>query len=153
MKRLYMKSFLWPLPLVLLGFFFDPSSASAKVSKLVGAIADTSILQGAACSVSRPDKKIIFWSTDNSEVLMNINGRDQKLKLVSENQPPGRGKVGDRWTATYKSGKITVKILRVTTFVCPIGSQECEVTRYGVTEKMGLKPRPYRTAFSKIQRA
>jgi hypothetical protein len=130
-----MKKWLCLGALVALGYVGTISPALAK-PKLVGAIEDTSVLQGAACSVSRPDKKIIFWSTDNSEVLMNINGRDLKLKLVSENQPPGRGKVGDRWTATYKSGKITVKILRVTTFVCPIGSQECEVTRYAVTLKV-----------------
>jgi hypothetical protein len=122
--------------LIAVGLWGNVSPAMAK-PKLVNAIQNTRELQGAACSVSRADQKIIFWSTDDREALMNINGRDVRLKLVStSNTTEGRGKVGDRWVATYKSGKMVVKITRVTTFVCPIGDQECEVTRYAVTIKV-----------------
>jgi hypothetical protein len=121
----------------------SPALAKPRAINAIGKIQDTREVIGSGCSILKSPKSqdVVFWSTDSKEALMNIDGKDRKLKLVSETQPTGRGKKGDRWISTYQAGKIVVKIDRVTTFVCPVGDQECEVTRYAITINLRIGDR------------
>jgi hypothetical protein len=125
----------------IIGCLCLPSIALAKqpIVSGIGNIQNTREIQGAGCSLQRKGNKgYVFWSAFEKSALMNIDGKDRVLKLVSVNpSEPRVEKKGDRSTEIYKSGKMTVRIDRVTTRVCRKGDQECEVTGYD--GKMTLK--------------
>lgn len=134
------------LCLVCSGYLGLPSTALAKppIVSGIGNIQNTKEIQGAGCSLQRKGRKdYVFWSAFEKSALMNINGKDRVLKLVSVNpSAPRVEKKGDRSTEIYQSGKITVRIDRVATRVCRKGDQECEVTNYNgkMTLKIGDSP-------------
>jgi hypothetical protein len=113
------------------------SPVDAKPSA-IGKIQDRTEVQGAGCSAWKGSnsENTIFWTTDGKEALMNINGKDTKLKQISEsrsNNSDRRSKKGDRWVSVYKSGKITVKLTRIVNRVCKPGDKECESIGYAAT--------------------
>jgi hypothetical protein len=127
-----------------LGILADLGFSSIAIAKQpvfsgIGNIQNTKELQGAGCSLQRKGNKgYVFWSAFEKSALMNIDGKDRVLKLISVNpSEPRVEKKGDRSTEIYKSGKMTVRIDRVATRVCRQGYQECEVTGYN--GKMTLK--------------
>jgi hypothetical protein len=136
-----MKYLLSGLSLGILACLGLPSIAIAKPSIVngIGNIQNAKEIQGAGCSLQRQGNKgYVFWSAFEKSALMNIDGKDRVLKLVSINpSEPRVEKKGDRSTEIYKSGKMTVRIDRVATRVCRKGDQECEVTGYD--GKMTLK--------------
>jgi hypothetical protein len=135
-----MKYLLSGLSLGILACLGLPSTALAKqpIVNGIGNIQNTKEIQGAACSLQRKGNNgYVFWSAFEKSALMNIDGKDRRLQLVSENSSNASGKKGSRSTEIYKSGKMTVRIDRVTTRVCRKGDQECEVTGYD--SKMTLK--------------
>jgi hypothetical protein len=104
----------------------------------IGNIQNTKEIQGAGCSLQRKGNKgYVFWSAFEKSALMNIDGKDRRIQLVSENSANASGKKGSRSTEIYQSGKMTVRIDRVITRVCRKGDRECEVTGYD--GKMTLK--------------
>jgi hypothetical protein len=110
----------------------------AKTPSVIGKIQDMTEVGGGGCLVWKGSDtgNIIFWTTDNQEVLMNINGQDLKLKLVNEKRSMSsglRGQKGDRWISVYRSGNIIVKLTRITTRLCRPGDMECESTGYAAT--------------------
>jgi hypothetical protein len=128
-----MNRFMKFLSLGVLSYSFLPAVTLAKQNSftLIGNIQDTREIQGGGCSFQRPKQNgYIFWSTDSRSALMNIDGKDRILKLVSETRLIDRGRKGDRATIIYKTGKITVRIDRVTTKVCRAGDMECESVSY-----------------------
>jgi hypothetical protein len=130
-----MKKYLCLASLVTVAFLTMPTEAKPSP---IGKIQDRTEVIGAGCSAWRGtnSENTIFWATDNKEVLMNINGQDLKLKLISEsrsNNSDRRSKKGDRWVSIYKSGKITVKLTRIVNRVCKPGDKECESTGYAAT--------------------
>ncbi len=135
-----MKYLLSGLSLGILACLGLPSVALAKppIVNGIGNIQNTKELQGAGCSLQRKGNKgYVFWSAFEKSALMNIDGKDRRLQLVSENSSNASGKKGSRSTEIYKSGKMTVRIDRVVTRVCRKGDVECEVTGYD--GKMTLK--------------
>jgi hypothetical protein len=107
--------------------------------KIIGEILQsTDNLAGGDCRVWRSGtpQDSIFWMMHDDSALMNISGRDLRLKLIAEERPSGAATLGERWTATYQSGKVIVKILWITTFACPVDVARCEVTRYAVSFKV-----------------
>jgi hypothetical protein len=113
--------------------------AKQPIASSIGNIQNTKVIQGGGCSLQRKGKKgYVFWSVLlEKSALMNIDGKDRVLKLVSETPSQAdlikkgdRAKQGDRSTVIYKSGKMTVRIDRVATRVCRQGDQECESTSY-----------------------
>jgi hypothetical protein len=125
----------------IIGCLYLPSIALAKQPKLnaIGNIQNTKELQGAGCDLHRKGKKgSVFWSAFEKSALMNIDGKDRVLKLISVNpSEPRVEKKGDRSTEIYKSGKITVRIDRVATRVCRQGELDCSTTSYD--GKIGLR--------------
>jgi hypothetical protein len=129
----------------ILAYSFSVPFALAKqpVASGIVNIQNRKEVQGAGCSLYRKGKQqdIVFWSAFEKSALMNIDGKDRRLQLISETPSLSRMKKGDRSTAIYRSGKINVRIDRVATFVCPVGSQECEVTRYNGKIKLNIGDR------------
>jgi hypothetical protein len=130
-----MKQYLCLTVLVTVAFCASPSDANPSA---IGNIQDRTEVQGGGCSAWRGtnSENTIFWATDNKEVLMNINGKDIKLKLISESQFNNgnrRSRKGDRWVSVYKAGKITVKLTRIVNRVCKPGDRECESIGYAAT--------------------
>jgi hypothetical protein len=140
-----MKYYLPCLLLGILGCSFSGSLASAKqpVANGIGNIQNKKEVQGCGCSLQRRGKPgTIFWSELNQKsALMNIDGKDRILKLISETPSPRKQKKGDRTTSIYRSGKINVRLDRVTSSVCPQGSQECEATGYDGKIKLNIGDR------------
>jgi hypothetical protein len=136
-----MKYLLSGLSLGILACLGLPSIAIEKppIVNGIGNIQNTKEVQGSGCSLQRKGNKgYVFWSAFEKSALMNIDGKDRVLKLVSVNpSAPRATNKGDRSTEIYKSGKMTVRIDRVVTRVCRKGDQECEVTGYN--GKMTLK--------------
>jgi hypothetical protein len=141
-----MKYYLSGLLLGILGCSFSISVASAKppVANGIGNIQNKKEVQGCGCSLQRPGKPgTVFWSElDRRSALMNIDGKDRILKLISETPASGKQKKGDRSTSIYRSGKINVRIERSISSVCPQGSQECEVTGYDGKIKLNIGASP-----------
>ncbi len=129
----------------ILGWLLWPSPTFAKQPAVtaIGNIQNMKEVEGAGCSLHRQgeQKKVVFWSESEKSALMNIDGKDRRLQLVSKTRSLQRVKKGDRSTLIYKAGKINVRIDRVATFVCPRGSQECEVTGYNAKIKLNIGDR------------
>lgn len=107
-------------------------AAKQPIAPRIGNIQDTKEIMGGGCAFHLPGKEnsIIFWSTDVRSALMNIDGKDRTLRLVGETSSNGREKLGDRSTSVYRTGKIIVRIDRVTTRVCRLGDEHCESVSY-----------------------
>jgi hypothetical protein len=129
----------------IIGCLCLPSIAIAKqpIVSGIGNIQNTREIQGAGCSLQRKGNKgYVFWSAFEKSALMNIDGKDRVLKLVSVNpSEPQAAKKGDRSTEIYKSGKMTVRIDRVVTRVCRQGDGECESTSYDGKVKLTIGDR------------
>lgn len=79
-------------------------------------------------------QKMIFFSEDNKTALMNIDGKDVKLKLSKAGARPKNEKKGSRFYEEYKTGTTTVRLDYLTTFTCAESSNEdCEAFNYNVT--------------------
>jgi hypothetical protein len=128
-----MMKFSVALGLGCLGWVAMPLATPAKqpIASSIGNIQNTKEIQGAGCSFQRKGKKgYVFWSAFEKSALVNIDGKDRRLQLVSETLSKVSGKKGSQSTVIYKSGKMTVRIDRVATRVCRQGDQECESTSY-----------------------
>jgi hypothetical protein len=119
------------------------ASSTALVARCAfGNIQNTREIQGAGCSLQRKGKPgYVFWSPFDQSALMNIDGKDRRLQLVSETLSKVSGKKGSQSTVIYKSGKMTVRIDRVATRVCRQGDQECESTSYDGKLKLTIGDR------------
>jgi hypothetical protein len=131
----FMKKYLCFAALLAVTVWVSPMEAK---SSAIGKIQDRTEVQGAGCSAWKGSnsENTIFWTTDGKEALMNINGKDTKLKQISEsrsNSSDRRSKKGDRWVSVYKSGKITVKLTKIVNRVCKPGDRECESIGYAAT--------------------
>jgi hypothetical protein len=129
------------LLLVLIAIFCTNVAASAQQKSLVGNIKNSSSVDGCGCyssftkADSNASRHIFFASGEGNgeEALMNINGRDVKLPLVSETNPKGKVKLGSRYTSRYQSGDTTVDVVKIVTWLCPPNDESCEVARFRVT--------------------
>jgi hypothetical protein len=114
LKLLKMNNLFSCLSFGIIGCLLFPSLTLAKqpVVSAIGNIQNRKEVQGAGCTLHRKGKQqnIVFWSAFEKSALMNINGKDHRLQLVSETPSLNREKKGDRSTAIYKSGKIVVRI-------------------------------------------
>lgn len=118
------------------------SSAKASGRPLIGNIKNSSVVEGCGCyfqfpseSRKRNSNRFVFWSESEQEALMNIDGRDTKLKLVNSTNPPQEVKVGSRSSDTYTTsdGKITIRFDKVVTQMCKPGDEDCEFTAEDAT--------------------
>ncbi len=82
-----------------------------------------------------PERYVFFEDVSQGAPLMNIAGRDIKLRLVSSTEPStGVTRKGERFSRTYASGDIKVRLGFVATSVCPPPyDPECVANSYDVT--------------------
>jgi hypothetical protein len=77
---------------------------------------------------------LFFEDFSEESPLMNINGGNVRLKLVGSSEPSGGvKKKGERFSRSYMSGNVKVRIDFVTTSVCAANDESCESTGYDVT--------------------
>jgi hypothetical protein len=118
------------------------SMVAGQKSQLIGNIKNSKVVDGCGCyfqfpaeSKKKGSKLFVFWSESDEEALMNIDGRDEKLKLVNATEPKGGFKVGARTSMKYTNSDRSVTIImdRVITRVCPKDDEDCEFIGYDAT--------------------
>ena len=110
------------------------SPGRALVGNIKGAVDDSSCGCNFRFPSERDARRYVFFEDFAAEPpLMNVGGRDVKLKLVRTTEPDaGVRKRGDRFSRWYTSGKLKVRMDFVATRVCPSGVEECESNSYRV---------------------
>ena len=111
------------------------SSRELRSARILSTLDNQSAIDGCSWSASSRSvgKGYVFLAEyDQSKILMNIDGADTDLRLVSS-----RGtleKVGSVATDIYRSqaGTVVYATYR-TTWICPAGNDSCEVTRFDAT--------------------
>jgi len=94
---------------------------------------------GCGCTLQLPEdyrkhnERAVFLSDFGDMIQMNIDGKDVRLKLISESPPSSKEKVGSHRKEIYRVGKDKVEIDYVVTKVCPPRDEGCEVTWYSAT--------------------
>ena len=118
-------------------------SGELRPAKLLAPLQDQTIIDGCSWSASSSrigDGYIFLAEYDQSRVLMNIDGTDTELRLVSS-----RGdlsKVGGIATDTYRSQQgVVVYATYRATWTCPADNDSCEVTRYDATFEVTTRTR------------
>ena len=81
------------------------------------------------------ERYIFFEDASEGAPLMNIGGRDVRLRLISSTEPPGGvGSKGERFSRKYAAGDIKIHMSFVATGVCPGPyDPECVANSYDVT--------------------
>jgi hypothetical protein len=78
-------------------------------------------------------KYIFFEEFSKDAPIMNIEGKDVKLKLISSTQSRGgKEKKGDRFRRIYRAGSVRISIDLIVTDVCG-ADEDCESTSYKAT--------------------
>jgi len=115
------------------------SDAISKTIK-VGFIKNKdSFLDGGGCSLQLPtdykkhNERYIFLSDVEDHAVINIEGKDTKLKLVSRQEPKGEPKRGDRSKWIYAGNETKVQVDFVVTGGCDPNDEGCEVIFYDAT--------------------
>ena len=104
---------------------------------LVGPLRSQRAIRGCSWSVSVPTlggSYYLLAEIDDSVVLMNVGGRDIKLRRRDSNTAGDLSRVGGTLKRVYESGDVRVDASYTLTSVCPPDSEGgCEVTRFDAT--------------------
>ena len=81
------------------------------------------------------ERYIFFEDVSEGAPLMNIGGRNVRLRLISSTEPPGGVKrKGERFSRRYVAGDTKILMYFVATSVCPPPyNPECVANHYDVT--------------------
>ena len=114
-----------------------PSSRMIRNKSLIGRIKDDSVAEGCGCFFSLPyeNKKrfpryVFISPLDEKNAWMNIEGKDEKLKLIHSAEVRGREKIGSRQSRTYVAEGIKVVVVYITTRLCKPHDEDCESADY-----------------------
>ena len=105
----------------------------------IGIVSNRDSFDGPGCSLQLPanyrkhNQRYTLLSDSEENAVMNIDGKDMNLKLVSHREPRGASKKGDRSTWTYSRVGIKVRVDFVVTGLCPPNDEACEVIYYDAT--------------------
>jgi hypothetical protein len=105
----------------------------------VGIVKNTASFGDGGCSLQLPadskknNERYVFMSDFDDNAIMNIDGKDTRLKAVSHHEPEGEPKKGDRSTWNYASKGATVRVDFVAIGVCSPNDEGCEATSYNAT--------------------
>jgi len=109
------------------------AKSKASRASLIGVVGGSTEVESCGCylrfpSESEKSNRYAFYEDfDNDLVLMNINGRNVKLKLAKSTQPISRSlKLGERFSRWYASGRIKVRLDFITMSVCGPDDEGCE---------------------------
>jgi hypothetical protein len=87
----------------------------------------------------RIDSKAIAMFDPNIKGVINIDGRDIKLKQVKYYMPDKNNKVGRGGYRIYKGTNITVQLDYIFTSLCGLKDEQCEVYTYKGTLDINYK--------------
>lgn len=113
------------------------TAADPKIGVIKKPLAD-----GCGCTLQLPEdyrkhnERAVFLHDYSDTVQMNIDGKDVRLKLISESPEPQKVKVGSRRKEIYSAGKDRIEIEYVVTKTCPSKDDRddwCEATWYSAT--------------------
>ena len=110
-------------------------------ARLIGSVSGATVAEGCGCyiraaSAGRDSERYVFFEDAGQEApLMNIGGRNVKLRLIGSTEPPnGVRRRGERFSKRYASGGVKVRMVFVAESVCPPPyNPECVANRYSVT--------------------
>jgi len=127
------------LALIVLGTYFrgNASQKTPQRRSLVGTIRDQSqIGAGCGCAFSfasdRKERCVFFADLVDNPALMNIDGRDMRLKLTKRVAPENE-RVGSHSTEIYEAPGIKVTARYVTAAMCGPNEPGCESISYDAT--------------------
>jgi hypothetical protein len=135
-KTLLLILLLAPVALSALAQKRSPERNVGLIRNITGAVE----VQGCGCYFQSPNKArnsnryLFFEDFSEGSPLMNVDGKDIRLKLVSSSEPSGGVKKrGEGFSRNYVAGEVKVHMNFVTTSVCAPNDESCESTRYEVT--------------------
>jgi|HubBroStandDraft_6_1064221.scaffolds.fasta_scaffold837546_1 hypothetical protein len=102
-------------------------------------VRNTSAFEEGGCQLwlptgrSNSSERFIFLSDLENHAVMNINGRDVQLALVSSRDKESDLKKGDRSEFRYRGSGVEVVVRYVVTGLCAPKDERCEVTNYAGT--------------------
>ncbi|HYM00485.1 MAG TPA: hypothetical protein VEZ90_16135 [Blastocatellia bacterium] len=105
----------------------------------IGIVQNTEPFDEGGCALQLPpdyakhNRLYVFMRDYQSNAVMNINGTDVRLKLVSQQEPNGDPKVGDRSTYRFSGHQIDATVDLVVTHLCDPNDEACEVIEYDAT--------------------
>lgn len=112
----------------------DTAAPTPKIGVIKKPLTD-----GCGCTLQLPEdyrkhnERAVFLNDVGDIIQMNIDGKDVRLKLISESPQLKKEKVGSRRQEVYSAGKDRVEIEFVTTKLCPTKDESCEATWYSAT--------------------
>ena len=117
------------------------SGGRVSNARLIGDVSGATVAEGCGCyfraaSAGRDSERYVFFEEAGREApLMNIGGRNVKLRLMGSTEPPnGVRRRGERFSRRYASGGIRVRMDFVAESVCPPPyNPECAANSYSVT--------------------
>lgn len=125
-----------PITLSALAQKRSPDRDAGLIRNVSGAVQ----VQGCGCYLQFPNEDrssnryIFFEDFSQESPLMNVDGENVRLKLVSSSEPSdGVKRKGDRFSRNYVSGDVKVRLDFVTASVCAPKDESCESTGYDVT--------------------
>lgn len=75
-------------------------------------------------------RRLIFFESDQDMgIWINIDGRDVRIRLLSETKPR-KLRVGGKLISEYSGGGVTVSLMKTVTWVCPPRDESCEITKF-----------------------
>ena len=110
-------------------------------TRLIGHVSGVTVAESCGCYFKFPnedknsERYVFFEDASKESPVMNIGGRNVKLKLISSTEPPdGIKRNGERFSRRYVSGSIKIRMDFVATRVCPPPyNPECVANNYDVT--------------------
>jgi hypothetical protein len=130
-RRLLVLLFIVAIPLA---GFAQTAAQSHKAPTLIriGMVKDTAAFKDGGCSLQLPadakkqNERYVFMSDLDDNAVMNLDGRDTKLKPVSHREPKGDPRKGDRSTWSYAARGTSVRVDFVVTKACGPNDEGCE---------------------------
>ena len=123
--------------LLIAQFVYPQSGESTSNSIKLGYVRDFDY--GCGCYFSYnssniwKDKNLFVSSIEEDTVVINVDGKDVKLRSIAQSKDKMDEKVGDRSWETYIAGDLKVRLDYVVTKVCDPNDESCESTRYRAT--------------------
>lgn len=113
-----------------------PQGKSGSLS--VGIVSGVHV-EGCGCYFKFPlesgdsERYVFFEDFSEKSPVMNIDGRNIRLKLISSTEPNRSKRKGERFNRTYGAGNLRVRINFVVTSVCAPNDEQCESDSYNAT--------------------
>jgi hypothetical protein len=134
------------------GFTKDKHPSPQTLAVKIEYVSEANVVDGCGCSFYWPGEenkdgaKSIFSSDFGDMVWMNLNGRDERLKLLKSTESKENVKKGGRYYEIYQAGEMNIRIDYHVTWTCEADmpdSESCEVTHYDIKITLSKNGKSY----------